>query len=152
MNPLTASRRVADALRTAGTRDAIYSLCTIKEYSSSSTRSLDSVVSSVSAPKVSIPTDASGGKAQWDYDILINGGGIVGVTFAAQILQKTSNRLKIGLFPAAALMIEIADVVAAVSKCSIEVDISSIHLTFEVLAAVMFEYVRQLLLLNCDHS
>ena len=32
----------------------------------------------------------------WDYDILINGGGIVGITFAAQILQKTSNKLKIG--------------------------------------------------------
>ena len=32
----------------------------------------------------------------WDYDILINGGGIVGITFAAQVLQKTSNKLKIG--------------------------------------------------------
>ena len=35
-------------------------------------------------------------KNKWDYDILINGGGIVGVTFAAQVLQKTSNKLKIG--------------------------------------------------------
>ena len=33
---------------------------------------------------------------KWDYDILINGGGIVGITFAAQVLQKTSNKLKIG--------------------------------------------------------
>lgn len=32
----------------------------------------------------------------WDYDILINGGGIVGITFAAQVLQKTLNKLKIG--------------------------------------------------------
>lgn len=34
----------------------------------------------------------------WDYDILINGGGIVGITFAAQVLQKTLNKLKIGRF------------------------------------------------------
>mmetsp|Transcript_5649 Transcript_5649/g.5806 ORF Transcript_5649/g.5806 Transcript_5649/m.5806 type:complete len:594 (-) Transcript_5649:49-1830(-) len=33
----------------------------------------------------------------WDYDIIINGGGITGVTFAAKILQKTSNKLKIGI-------------------------------------------------------
>ena len=106
ITPRTPIRRIADAFRTARTRDAIYSLCTIKEYSSSSTRSLDSVVNSVSALEDSIPPDTPRGKAQWDYDILINGGGIVGVTFAAQILQKTSNRLKIGLYPAAALIRE----------------------------------------------
>ena len=127
ITPRTPIRRIADAFRTARTRDAIYSLCTIKEYSSSSSRSLDSVVNSVSALKD--PPDTPRGKAQWDYDILINGGGIVGVTFAAQILQKTSNRLKIGLFSAA-----------------IFPNFTSIHLTFEVFAAVMFEYARQLLL------
>lgn len=33
----------------------------------------------------------------WDYDILVNGGGIVGITFVAKVLQKTSNKLKIGI-------------------------------------------------------
>lgn len=32
----------------------------------------------------------------WDYDILVNGGGIVGITFVAKVLQKTSNILRIG--------------------------------------------------------
>lgn len=101
-----APRRVADAIRTAGMRNAIYSLSTIKKYSSSSTRFSESAVSSESLPKENNTKDIPGGKAAWDYDILINGGGIVGVTFAAQILQKTSNRLKIGLYPAAALIRE----------------------------------------------
>ena len=34
----------------------------------------------------------------WDYDILVNGGGIVGITFVAKVLQKTSNKLRIGIF------------------------------------------------------
>jgi hypothetical protein len=34
----------------------------------------------------------------WDYDILVNGGGIVGITFVAKVLQKTSNKLKIGIY------------------------------------------------------
>lgn len=34
----------------------------------------------------------------WDYDILVNGGGIVGITFVAKVLQKTSNKLRIGSF------------------------------------------------------
>jgi hypothetical protein len=52
----------------------------------------------VAGPSEHAPNHGESKSNKWDYDILINGGGIVGITFAAQVLQKTSNKLKIGKF------------------------------------------------------
>jgi hypothetical protein len=53
-------------------------------------------VEKISSSEIADAVKKSG--INWDYDIIINGGGITGVTFAAKILQKTSNKLKIGTY------------------------------------------------------
>jgi NADH dehydrogenase FAD-containing subunit len=101
------SRRIVSRFRAAGlTKLSHESLihATIKSSSISNQYSSCRISQDVKANDNAVTTDSdesrkveSESENKWDYDILINGGGIVGVTFAAKILQKTSNTLKIGI-------------------------------------------------------
>ena len=104
VNHLCVTKRSICALRTARLRGVVCTPPTMKEYSSSCTRLSEAVARSEFEVNDDIHKEVSDSKIAWDYDILINGGGIVGVTFAAQILQKTSNRLKIGRYSAASFI------------------------------------------------